>query len=1207
MKAHIHKVTDADIEKAKQSNSAPFHGHEIQLTIAMIVKNEEKKLDRCLSSLKPLMDAIPSELIITDTGSTDHTVEIAQKYTDRVLHFQWCDDFAAARNTGISAARGEWLLVLDADEWLEDAAPVIHFFRSGECDSCNSAVITVRNYSNAENTEYDDRYSSRLVKTFPGIHYSNAVHESIPIKMPLKMVNAVLNHDGYVYHSKEDREQHEGRDIRLMKQELQKGPDDIEALLQYSWHLVQSDPAKAVEYARKGAKAALKKQSSNQTHNFTRMECVLLQALCSEKHFKELLNEIPHAISQEKKPCLFHLEFYYLAQYAAFSLQKYEMAVEYGKKYLQMYSLYEEGKMDRCFFILANFQFIGPKFKEYSSVFNCRAYLQLGKTKEVKDFLRGIDPSVDNGTDSDEWDLFTEYAEKTGDWASFVQYYGRVLALGKKKKLEDFCSYTENYYQHHYSQQEALLRAFSEGGGEDEFSAMYRSRLDELKQNSKFHGHEVRLTITMIVKNEEKKLDRCLSSLKLLMNAVPSELIITDTGSTDHTVEIAKKYTDHILHFKWCNDFAAARNVGISAAHGEWLLILDADEWFDDTAPLVKFFNSGECDSYNSGQLVVQNYTSLSEKEYDTSYSYRLIRMYPGVRYSNIVHEDLPINQPVKLFDLILNHDGYVYLSKEDRERHEERNVALLKEELQKDPDDIKALFQYCAQFLTTDMQKTEQYARHGVEVALRRDPDDASNDFLRMENILLKVLNNEKKYRDVLVEVPKALLHAKQPCVFHLEYYYIAQIAAVQLQDYEKTVEYGKKYLQMYRLYEAGEMDRSLLMYSDFRFNRPKYAKIAAISNNKALLALGKTSEVRDFLNQLDVADEDATENGNFDLCTEYANTVDDWQILAQYHEKLLALNDGKKLKNFLQYIDIYCTNYPSKKEKILRAFAKENREDDYTLTCRLQLAEYENDLKKADLILETMRKKDSLWNGYESEAFYYILKRKINLIPYLSHIDLDDISLFAVRMDAQHDNLSETVKDYAVAYSFENPKALFCMNVLLERAVLRKDAVKNEGQYGRLLLAYFQNLARYVYCVYKPEILSPAGISALPRAYRFGYYAGEALKAKQQGDGARYLASLRAGLKVYPVMQEPISFLLKRLEAKQEKQDSRAKEFEELTRQAKKNIESFIAQGDLKQAGAYTLQLAKLIPEDDDLRRFRRLTHTEPTMEEIASKLPQ
>lgn len=101
MKAYMR---DAENKKRKKQ----FHGAEIRLTIGMIVKNEEKTLGKCLASLKPLLDEVPSELIITDTGSTDHTVEIAEKYTDHIIHFEWCNDFSAARNTGLKAARGEW-------------------------------------------------------------------------------------------------------------------------------------------------------------------------------------------------------------------------------------------------------------------------------------------------------------------------------------------------------------------------------------------------------------------------------------------------------------------------------------------------------------------------------------------------------------------------------------------------------------------------------------------------------------------------------------------------------------------------------------------------------------------------------------------------------------------------------------------------------------------------------------------------------------------------------------------------------------------------------------------------------------------------------------------------------------------------------------------------------------------------------------------
>ncbi len=106
----------------------------------------------------------------------------------------------------------------------------------------------------------------------------------------------------------------------------------------------------------------------------------------------------------------------------------------------------------------------------------------------------------------------------------------------------------------------------------------------------------------------KKTLDKCLSSLKPLLKAVPSELIITDTGSTDSTVEIAQKYTDHIIHFEWCDDFSAARNTGLDAARGEWFLYLDGDEWFDDVTELVDFFNSGECDQYGTMAYIQRNY-----------------------------------------------------------------------------------------------------------------------------------------------------------------------------------------------------------------------------------------------------------------------------------------------------------------------------------------------------------------------------------------------------------------------------------------------------------------------------------------------------------------------------------------------------------------------------------------------------------------------
>lgn len=118
------------------------------LSICMMVKNEEKNLDRCLKSLQPLKDALDSELIILDTGSEDRTVEIAKRYTDKVYFREWNNNFADMRNTSFSYAKGEWILMIDADEEIEDASGIITFFSSNSYLSYEAASVTIKSIVN---------------------------------------------------------------------------------------------------------------------------------------------------------------------------------------------------------------------------------------------------------------------------------------------------------------------------------------------------------------------------------------------------------------------------------------------------------------------------------------------------------------------------------------------------------------------------------------------------------------------------------------------------------------------------------------------------------------------------------------------------------------------------------------------------------------------------------------------------------------------------------------------------------------------------------------------------------------------------------------------------------------------------------------------------------------------------------------------------
>ena len=86
------------------------------LSLAMIVKNEAEHLEQCLSTARPHVD----EIVVVDTGSTDGTQEIAQRYADVFDEIEWPDSFSVARNYSMDKASGDYILILDGDEHIPD-------------------------------------------------------------------------------------------------------------------------------------------------------------------------------------------------------------------------------------------------------------------------------------------------------------------------------------------------------------------------------------------------------------------------------------------------------------------------------------------------------------------------------------------------------------------------------------------------------------------------------------------------------------------------------------------------------------------------------------------------------------------------------------------------------------------------------------------------------------------------------------------------------------------------------------------------------------------------------------------------------------------------------------------------------------------------------------------------------------------------------
>ncbi len=203
------------------------------LTISVLISNRPDTVRRCLDSVRPLLEQVPSELVLVDTGCGEQVRGIIEKYTDRIIDFPWCGDFSRARNAGLEQARGKWFLYLDDDEWFEDVSEIVDFFRYGEYRKYGQAVYAQRNYSEPDGSVYSDLLVTRVIRLEPDIRFMYRIHEMFN-RLPgeTKKFYTFVHHYGYVYRSKEEEHAHTVRNVSILLEELKEAPGDLKQVLQ---------------------------------------------------------------------------------------------------------------------------------------------------------------------------------------------------------------------------------------------------------------------------------------------------------------------------------------------------------------------------------------------------------------------------------------------------------------------------------------------------------------------------------------------------------------------------------------------------------------------------------------------------------------------------------------------------------------------------------------------------------------------------------------------------------------------------------------------------------------------------------------------------------------------------------------------------------------------------------------------------------------
>ena len=196
----------------------------------------------------------------------------------------------------------------------------------------------------------------------------------------------------------------------------------------------------------------------------------------------------------------------------------------------------------------------------------------------------------------------------------------------------------------------------------------------------------------MIVRNEEENIECALTWGK----GIVSEQIVVDTGSSDRTVEIARKMGAKIYEFPWINDFSAAKNYAISMASHEWIAFLDADEYFpyEDAQRLSVCLAQVSIESYDG---IITAFIDLDNdgKILEVGSHLRIFRNIPGLRYYRRIHECLKkegnqVFQVVDMTDqLSICHTGYGKAEKKKKEGSQ-RNISMILNELRENPDDYE-------------------------------------------------------------------------------------------------------------------------------------------------------------------------------------------------------------------------------------------------------------------------------------------------------------------------------------------------------------------------------------------------------------------------------------------------------------------------------------------------------------------------------------
>lgn len=503
------------------------------------------------------------------------------------------------------------------------------------------------------------------------------------------------------------------------------------------------------------------------------------------------------------------------------------------------------------------------------------------------------------------------------------------------------------------------------------------------------------LSICMMVKDEEKNLGRCLDSLKPLLEKDDVELIIVDTGSSDKTPAIAKKYTGKVYYHKWDNDFSGMRNITISYAKGKYILIIDADEVLNDPLLLYEYMNDIRLQAYNTYLLKIKNYSATGS--FTVVSQERVFRNDGEFRYEGAVHNQAQFKKPVLGTDIYVDHYGYLFQDDELKEKKFNRTAGILRKELEKNPENPYYRFQLARSLSAHgDVAEALEEMRRAHELITGNSGAMKSYCYIYGSYSMICYENGEYEEAIRVCEEGLEVRHE------NLDLCFVMAMSYSKLDKKAKSMNAYGKYLDLLKRYDKLDISRDRAMEMCYTGSFHKDAALIFMANEQ--MAQGKYGQAKEYIMQID------DEKTRIPLLSKVMLKLKEFGDLAGIYRKHL---DNKQItKSIADIVEAEKINFNTgDRQKIEEVFSGEG-EDPYLMLNRIRRAD---DAEKLMLMEKALKLVDFCeLPDYYAEMLSCINTNTRQVVSALKKLSKTKIKQYVKRLADNHPELNRFLEEF-------------------------------------------------------------------------------------------------------------------------------------------------------------------------------------------------